>query len=164
MQDGNAIRWPDHYAPARCPIHVSNELAIAAPVESVWAWLVRAPLWPSWYPNSANVRFLDGAPPDLALGTRFRWKTFGVTIQSSVRELVPCERIAWDAHALGLDVYHAWLLQRTPEGCHVLTEETQHGWIARAGALLMPGRMQRYHQVWLEGLRDKARLGMPPPV
>jgi uncharacterized protein YndB with AHSA1/START domain len=162
MHDATAIRWPERYQPARCPIHVSNELAISAPVESVWAWLIRAALWPSWYPNAANVRFLEGTPPDLALGTHFRWKTFGVTIQSSVRELVPCERIAWDAHALGLDVYHAWLLQRTPGGCHVLTEETQHGWVARAGALLMPGRMQRYHQVWLEGLRDKARSGLPP--
>jgi hypothetical protein len=54
MQDDNAIRWPDHYAPARCPIHVSNELAIEAKIESVGAWLVRAPLWPSWYPIAAN--------------------------------------------------------------------------------------------------------------
>ena len=162
MQDANAIRWPDHYAPARCPIHVSNELGMAVPIEAVWAWLIRAPLWPRWYPNSANVRFLEGTPPDLALGTRFRWKTFGVTIQSTVRELVPCERIAWDAQALGLDVYHAWLLRKTAEGCFVLTEETQHGWVARAGGLLMPGRMHRYHQIWLEGLREKARRGMPP--
>jgi len=34
MQDANSIRWPDHYAPARCPVHVRNELAIAAPIEA----------------------------------------------------------------------------------------------------------------------------------
>jgi uncharacterized protein YndB with AHSA1/START domain len=160
--NSSGIRWPERYHPARCPIHVSNELAIAAPIEVVWAWLVRAPLWPGWYPNSADVRFLAGAPPDLALGTRFQWKTFGVTIRSTVREFVPCERIAWDAQALGLDVYHAWLLRKTPEGCHVLTEETQHGWVARMGKLLVPGRMHRLHQVWLERLGEQARRGMPP--
>jgi hypothetical protein len=78
MTSGDGIRWPGRYHPAHCPIHVSNELAIAAPIETVWAWLVRAPLWPSWYPNAAGVHFLAGEPPDLALDTRFRWKTFGV--------------------------------------------------------------------------------------
>jgi uncharacterized protein YndB with AHSA1/START domain len=162
MPEPNAIRWPERYHPSRCPIRVRNELAIDAPLATVWAWLVRASLWPRWYPNAANVRFLEGAPPDLALATRFQWKTFGVTIRSTVREFVPCERIAWDAQALGLDVYHAWLLHETPAGCHVLTEETQHGVLARAGKLLMPGRMHRYHQIWLEGLREQARGGMPP--
>jgi hypothetical protein len=31
------------------------------------------------------------------LGTEFRWKTFGVTIDSTVRH----ERLAWDAHCDG---------------------------------------------------------------
>ena len=133
----------------------------AAP-EVVWAWLIRATRWPTWYENSARVRFLEGDPPDLALGTRFRWKTFGVTIESTVLEFVPEEHIAWDAHGVGVDAYHAWVLHRTAQGCHVLTEETQHGWLARAGDLLMPRRMSKYHQLWLEGLRDKAAHGFPP--
>lgn len=162
MSEQAAVRWPDHYLPARCPIHVRNELAMAAPAAAVWAWLVRAPLWPTWYPNSANVRILEGPTPDLAQGTRFRWKTFGVTIESRVLEFVPGERIGWDAHAFGIDAYHAWVLTPTPQGCHMLTEETQHGWIARAGALLMPGRMHKFHQIWLERLRDQAAGGLPP--
>ena len=133
----------------------------AAP-EVIWAWLIRATRWPTWYENSAKVRFLQGNPPDLALGTRFRWKTFGVTIESTVLEFVPEERIAWDAQGVGVDAYHAWVLHRTAQGCHVLTEETQHGWLARAGDLLMPRRMSKYHQLWLEGLRDKAAEGFPP--
>ena len=158
-QDG--IRWPDHYNPSNTPIHVRNEISIPAPPEAVWAWLIRAPLWPNWYPNSANVKFLEGTPTDLALGTRFRWKTFGVTIESKVNEFVPCERLAWDAHAMGLDVYHAWLLTKTTGGCHLLTEETQHGWLARLGAIFTPGRMYKLHQVWLERLAEKAVSGPP---
>ncbi|HWY23829.1 MAG TPA: SRPBCC family protein, partial [Nevskia sp.] len=156
------IVWPERYAPANCPIHVRNELEMAVPAERVWAWLLRAPLWPGWYPNSKNVRFLEGRPPDLALGTRFRWTTFGVNIVSTVREFVPNQRIAWDATGFGLDVYHAWLIRPTTGGCHVLTEETQHGFAARAGKLLFPGRMYRFHQVWLERMAEKAAAGMPP--
>jgi hypothetical protein len=33
----------------------------------------------------------------------------------------------------------------------VLTEETQTGWLARLGALVMPGRMSKWYQRWLEG-------------
>ncbi len=111
--------------------------------------------------NAANVKFLHGPLPDLALGTRFRWKTFGVTIESTVQEFVPGERIAWNAKAFGLDVYHAWLLTDSPEGCQILTEETQHGFVARAGALLMPKRMGHFHQIWLERLDHQARSGLP---
>ena len=35
---------------------------------------------------------------------------------------------------------------------YVPTEETQNGWLARLGALVMPGRMSRWHQRWLEEL------------
>jgi uncharacterized protein YndB with AHSA1/START domain len=162
LREQAGIVWPDRYAPAKAPIHVRNELQMAVPPERVWAWLLRAPLWPSWYPNSKNVRFLEGQPPDLVLGTRFRWTTFGVNIVSSVREFVPNQRIAWDAQGLGLDVYHAWLITPTPGGCHVLTEETQHGLVARAGKLLFPNRMYRFHQVWLERMAEKAAGGLPP--
>lgn len=162
MASGEGIRWPERYHPSKAPIHVRNELSITAPPETVWAWMIRAPLWPSWYPNSANVRILEGMSPDLASGTRFRWKTFGVTIESSVKEFVPYERLAWDAHATGLDVYHAWLITKTPEGCHVLTEETQYGWLARLGTIFTPGRMHKLHQVWLDRLAEKASSGPPP--
>jgi len=110
MAASNKILWPSRYDPANCPVHVRNELATASNPETVWAWLIRAQLWPTWYPNSANIQFLLGQPPDLALGTRFRWKTFGVTIESTVLEFKPYQRLAWDAHGNGLNGYHAWLI------------------------------------------------------
>ncbi|HKO04862.1 MAG TPA: SRPBCC domain-containing protein [Candidatus Acidoferrales bacterium] len=155
------IRWPVEFEPAGSPVFVSNEMEIAAPAETVWAWLIRAESWPGWYPNSRNVRILEGSRPDLALGTRFRWWTFGVRIESVVREFEPCERLAWDAHAPGIRAYHAWVFTRTPAGCHVLTEETQHGFVARLGKFFMPHRMHRGHQLWLERLALKAREGLP---
>lgn len=161
MNDQSGIQWPEHYYPQNCPVHVRNELDMAAQPQRVWAWLVRAPLWPSWYVNSANLRILEGAGEVLEPGTRFRWKTFGVTITSTVLEYIPNERLAWDAKGIGVDAYHAWLLRPSAKGCDVLTEETQHGWLARLGQLFLPKRMSKYHQIWLESLQDKALSGFP---
>jgi hypothetical protein len=159
----DGVRWPDYFSPVNAPVHVRNELEIPSSVDCVWAWLIRAKLWPTWYPNSVNVRFRTGTGPDLEAGARFRWKTFGVMIESEVVEFLPRERIAWDAHSLGVDAYHAWVLRETPAGgCHVLTEETQHGSLARLQKLFLPNRMYRGHQIWLETLRDQASGGLPP--
>jgi hypothetical protein len=155
------IRWPEHFDPKTNPIHVRNELAMAARPENVWAWLVHAVRWPSWYPNSHNVRIVDSAAPDLSDGVHFRWKTNGVSLLSKVVEFVPCERLAWDASAFAVHAYHAWYIEPRPNGCWVLTEETQHGWLARLGALLMPSKMHRVHQLWLERLQSVASEGPP---
>lgn len=64
--------------------------------------------------------------------------------------------LAWDAHGLGVDAYHAWVLTPTPTGCHVLTEENQHGLGARLQKKLLPNRMWNQHQLWLEGLQRNA--------
>jgi len=154
------IRWPHQFEPARSPIFVRNELNIAAPPEAVWAWLVRATAWPSYYANSANVK-LAGGGEELTLQQQFTWRTFGINLRSVVEELVPGERLAWTARGLGVWAYHAWLLEPTPGGCKVITEETQHGLLARLGSLVLPGRMHRGHQAWLVALAGKAESGPP---
>jgi polyketide cyclase/dehydrase/lipid transport protein len=150
------IRWPDRYDPSRAPVHVSNEIDTPAAPEVLWAWLVRAPLWPSWYPNAKDV-VLAGGAPELTLGVTFTWRTFGVAIRSTVLEFVPPERIAWNAFGIGVDAYHAWEITPTSAGAHVLTEETQYGWAARLGSIVFPNRMSKFHQIWLERLSEKAR-------
>ncbi len=155
------IIWPDRYAPDRTAVQVRNEIAIGAPPSVVWAWLIRAKLWPEWYPNSRDVE-IDGGTPDLSLGASFRWRTFGVLVRSTVREFVPQARIAWDGAATLLDVYHAWLIEPRHDGCWVLTEENQNGLAARAQALFMPNRMRVGHDLWLARLKERAEAGLPP--
>ena len=162
MTQLNQIHWPKGFETENCSVHVHNELEIPISPERVWAWLIRAQLWPTWYTNSANIKFLSGQPPDLELGTKFRWKTFDVTTESTVLEFVPYERIGWDAHGTGLNAYHVWLIQKTAQGCHVVTEENQGGMVAQLGKALRPNRMSQQHQVWLEGLASKASSGLPP--
>ena len=154
------IAWPERYATARVAAHVSNEISIAAPPEAVWPLLVRASAWPEWYPNASKVR-VDGGAAELSPGAHFTWRTFGVSVSSTVREFVERERVAWDGSGLGLDVYHAWLIERRPTGCWVLTEENQNGLGARLQAWLAPRRMYDGHQLWLLRLKARAEAAQP---
>jgi len=156
------IRWPDKYSPDRTKVHVRNQLEMPMRAEVVWAWLVRAELWPTWYANSKRV-VIEGGGPDLRPGSSFRWTTFGVRLDSKVEEFVPNERLAWSARATGIDAYHAWLIENRPSGCYVLTEETQNGWLANLSNVLRPRNMSEQHQNWLEGLQRKAE-GPPPAI
>ena len=159
------IHWPPRFAPGIAPVHVRNAQWMDAPASVVWAWLVREPLWPTWYANASS----DWAAPnalrqDLQLGSVFYWKTFGVQVISQVAECVPEQRIAWSAGGMGLDAYHAWLLVPAAGGCWVLTEESQYGWGARLLHSLMPGRMARGHTQWLQSLAIESSKGLPPAL
>ena len=150
------IRWPDRFSPACAPVHVVNSLSMAARPEAVWRALVRAADWPNFYANASKVA-VGGGGPELSAGARFTWRTFGVDLKSEVLEFEPAARIAWLAMAPGVEAYHAWLIMPEPGGgCTVLTEETQHGLVARAGRMIFPGRMELWHQRWLEGLARTA--------
>jgi hypothetical protein len=146
-----AIRWPDRFLPDRAPVHVVNAITVAVPPEAVWKALIRAADWPEFYANASKVVIEDGGP-DLSAEARFTWRTFGVDLETQVQEFEPFERIAWLATAPLIEAYHAWLILPVPGGCRVITEETQQGLAARAGRLVFPGRMERQHQLWLEGL------------
>jgi len=160
MGGQETIRWPEKHDPKKTSAHVRNELDMPVSPEAVWPWLVRAKLWPTLYPNSENV-VIEGGAADLKLGSKFRWKTFGVTLDSKVEEFVPPERLGWSSRSMGIDSHHAWLIGRKPSGCHVLTEETVNGWLARLSNALRPKYTEKLHQVWLEGLLEKAKGGPP---
>lgn len=151
------INWPGKYRPENSAVHVVNELAMDVAPAAVWDCLIEAAQWPQWYGNASNVIVRDAADGRLHEGAQFRWKTFGVTIDSVIEEFEGPERIAWSATAFGLDVYHAWLIMPTPEGCKVITEETQNGFLARLAHLLQPGRMHKFHQIWLTSLEARAK-------
>jgi hypothetical protein len=173
MDDPDQIYWPKSFSPSNCHVDVRNELEIASSPKVVWAWLIRAMLWPTWYPNSAKMRFIEGQPPDLSLGTRFKWKTgffnpdtwkagsFGVTVDCKVQEFIPPERLAYEFNGIGIGGYQAWLITKNEIGCRVLTEERQRGFVSRFVSRTSK-RMKKQHQLWLEALRDGAVTGFPP--
>jgi len=155
------INWPEKLSPARASVHAANEIDIQATPEVVWAWLIRAKDWPSWYSNSHDV-VIEGGTSELQAGSKFRWKTFGVRLISKVEEFSPNQRLSWSAKGIGIEAYHAFVVEGRPDGCHVLTEETEKGWLASLGHTLRPKNLGDKHQMWLDQLRAKAQGGPPP--
>jgi hypothetical protein len=128
----------------------------------VFAWLVHAERWPEWYGQCSRVRILAGPAPALGVGTRFRWTVLGVPVETVVEECDPPRRLAWSGTGLGAAAYHSWDVVPTPEGCRVVTEETQRGvGPSLLRAVLRP--LLRYTQVrWLADLARTA-VASPPP-
>ena len=117
MSDGDTvIEWPDGHRPEESVFHAVNELQIQSEPEVIWAWICRPDLWPSYYSNAKFIKHLGGPWPELELGSRFRWFSFGAFVTSEVVEYEPGQRIAWDAKVLGGRGYHGWVLQRQSGG------------------------------------------------
>ena len=165
MSDGESvISWPDEHTPERSVFHAVNELQMQADPDVVWAWLCRPDLWPTYYSNAKLIKHLGGAWPELKLGSRFRWWSFGAFVTSEVVEFEPPERIAWDAKVLGGRGYHGWVLRPASGGTYVRTEETQKGPGIRVAKPVLRPMMVRLHQRWLEGLSRVAAEGPPPGI
>jgi len=154
------INWPIGYSPDKAAVHARNEIDIQATPDTVWSWLVRAKTWPSWYSNSHDV-VIEGGASILGPGSKFSWKTFGVTLSSRVEEFVPNQKITWSSRGMGVNSFHVFLIEGRSSGCHVLTEETENGWLANLGHLLRPRNLSEKHQLWLVQLRSKAQGGLP---
>lgn len=162
------IIWPEEYLPGATDNFCSNEVIVAGlTAAEVWPFLNVATRWPTYYGNSANVRFNAGAGPELVNGLHFYFETFGFPVQAQVVEHVPPvvgqpARVAWHGwtgEGVGrLDVHHAWLLEDLPGGrVRVLTQETQIGKPAQELAKAKPNPMINGHQDWLDGLIAAAR-------
>ncbi|HEY1236856.1 MAG TPA: SRPBCC family protein [Solirubrobacterales bacterium] len=165
MSDTDTVlSWPDEHTPENSAFHAVNQLQMDAQPEAIWAWLCRPDLWPTYYSNAKFIKHLAGPWPEIQLGTRFRWWSFGAFVTSEVVEFEPAERIAWDAKVLGGRGYHGWLLRPQDGGTFVRTEETQKGWGIVAVKPALRPMMVRLHQRWLEGLSRVAAEGPPPPA
>lgn len=157
-----AVRWPAGHDPAGAAVHEVNRCSSSADAEAVWAWLVRPDRWRDFYSNAMRVRHGTGPWPEVGLGTRFSWVTFGAPVTTEVTEFEPPFRLAWTGTGLGSVGHHAWVLTPVATGCEIHTEETQHG---RAVGLLAPvlrPAMRHFHQRWVEGAARIAESGRRP--
>lgn len=162
------IIWPEAYLPGTTDNYVSNEIIVPdLTAAQVWPHINEPLRWPGYYGNAADIVFHDGPGPELRLGSRFRFTTFGFPVEAEVTEHEPPApgrpaRIAWRAWVDGdessrLDVLHAWLFEELPgHRLRLLTQESQIGQLARQMAITAPNPMLNAHQEWLEGLARSA--------
>jgi hypothetical protein len=164
----NAIIWPEGYTPGFTDNFCSNEVIVAGlSAADVWPLLSTPSHWPTYYANSANIRFHDGKGPELQDGVRFYFETFGFPVESQCTEFVaPANgepgRVAWHGWAgegdTRLDVIHAWLVEDLDSGrVRILTQESQKGKPAVDLRNAKPNPMINGHQDWLDGLVAAAR-------
>jgi uncharacterized protein YndB with AHSA1/START domain len=148
------IHWPDGFDPEKADLFSRNELVIDAPCERVWRHIIDATKWSQWYPNSKDVRIIDGSSV-LAPDTVFHWTTFGFSVESKVNEFVPYTRIGWYGSPAGTQpsFYHAWYLTPRGEGCLVVTDEVGIGMDAAHLREADESLMHRGHDLWLATLK-----------
>ncbi|MGW3631729.1 SRPBCC family protein [Streptomyces sp. NPDC005122] len=134
------------------PVIVRLSIEINAPLASVWRLHTDIAAWPTWNTD------IDRAEPDgpLIPGNRFSWRTHGLEITSTVRELVPGRRIVWGGPAEGISGVHVWTFEE--EGDHVIvrTEESWSGAPAEAAADHLGKALHDSLERWLSHLKDRA--------
>ncbi len=174
----HAIVWPDRYLPGTTDNYVYNEMTVAGlTAVDAWAQLNDTRAWPAVCANASDLVFRDGSGPLLSAGARFRFTTFGLTVEAEVTEYVPPQagqpgRVAWHGWVEGdsahrLDAHHAWLFEDLPgTRVRILTQETQNGQPDHVLAATRPNPMLNAHQDWIAGLaaaatRAKAHAALP---
>lgn len=144
--------WPPALAPGQAALFSHNEVEVNASCARVWSVLIDAPHWPDWYSNARDVT-IAGGTSQLALGSHFNWRTFGVAVQSEVLEFEPFSRLSWQGRTQGMTAYHTWRLDSLPGRCHVVTQETNDGPAALALRRDKPDAIHEGHVLWLAQLK-----------
>ena len=150
------INWPENYEPLKAGFFVHNEIDIKASPETVWNILLRAETWPDWYEGASNVKVKDSNTGLLTQDAFFSWKTMGLDFESTIKEFKPNERLSWESVKKSIKGYHAWLIIPTENGCKLVTEESQHGFLTFLEKTFQPKKLEKLHQIWLEEIKRKA--------
>jgi hypothetical protein len=121
-------------------------------------WLTRAELWPVWFSRAKNVRFDKGGPV-LDVGTVLAWDMLGARIRVTVMRAQAPYVLAWEGGAKGVHAYHAWLIEPRAGGSHVVTVETERGWVPSLVGWTYKGSLKTAHDEWLESLARVVKAG-----
>jgi hypothetical protein len=152
----NQIHWPKGFEPEQADLFAHNEIDIQAGCEVAFSNLVDAEAWPSWYSNSKDVKVLNTPDHQLRKNARISWDTFGFHIESRIWEFESSRRLGWFGDGKDVHAYHTFLLTKTPEGCHIVTEEVVKGPGAIQFREHQPNAMHEGHQLCLTALKDRS--------
>jgi hypothetical protein len=117
----------------------------------------------TYYANSsAATDCATRQPVTLTLGRDYCWTTFGTVQRMRIVELVDGADesvISWQGGSPGVEVFHRWMMRRTPRGTRVITEEVERGFLPSLGVYnkKMNPSLRAGHEVWLHGMRDRLR-------
>ena len=93
------------------------------------------------------------------MGSVFRWRSRGVNVVATIREVEPEHCIGWTGKALGTRAVHTWTLTPRDGGVLMKTEESMEGWLPSLLRCMMQKTLKKSIKVWLESLKRKAEGG-----
>ena len=150
------IIWPSAYKLSKSKFYVHNEIEINASPEIVWAFLIDALKWQSWYLGAKNVLFTNSTDTVLNSSSAFKWQTMGLTFTSSVKQFESNRLLAWESVKKSIQRYYIWLIVSIDKGCKVITEEAQNGWLTFFEKTFQRNKLKKLHDVWLAALKKKS--------
>ena len=142
------IHWPDGFDPDHADLFAHNAIIINASVESVWAKLITATAWPTWYSNASDVVVNDSSG-QLGQDVTFNWTTFGLEDRQQdlrVRPALPSRLVRQRRSVARLP--HLAAHPPVDHSAYVVMEEIGMGDGANHLALTNPGHMHRGHDLW----------------
>jgi uncharacterized protein YndB with AHSA1/START domain len=134
------------------PVVVRLSTVIDAPLARIWALHTAIDTWAEWNADIDRAE-LDGP---LLPGSSFRWQTHGMDITSTIREVVPEQRVVWGGPANGIEGVHVWTFEQTGEQVTVHTEESWSGAPAEAATAGLREALEQSLTSWLAGLEAHA--------
>ena len=150
------IAWPAGHAPSSAVVFAHNTVEIAAAPQKVWALLTDCVAWPRWYRHCSNVSILKGGPR-LQRGSKFRFRTLRTDFEPEVTTAQPARLLIWTANGpAGTSGAHAWLIEPTPRGCRVVTEEAQKGLLLHVVGRRLQAELLTNHEDWVQSLKRLA--------
>jgi hypothetical protein len=150
------IIWPSAYNPSKSKFYVHNEIEVSASPETVWAFLIDALKWQSWYVGAKNVSFTNSTDTVLNSSSAFKWQTMGLKFTTSVKQFESNRLLAWESVKKSIQGYHIWLSVPIDKGCMVITDESQNGWLSFFENTFQRNKLKKLHEVWLAALKKKS--------
>jgi hypothetical protein len=147
------INWTDEYNPAKSKFFVHNEIEINAATYIVWEFLIDALKWEAWYSGAKNVSFTNSNDTVMQANSGFNWNTMGMKFQSSIKQYEPNNLLAWESKKKSIQAYTVWLIMPTDNGCRVVVDESQNGWLTAFEKILERNKLRKMHDVWLAELK-----------
>jgi uncharacterized protein YndB with AHSA1/START domain len=140
------------------PAIAEAEIAIRAPLETVWRIHTDIDRWSEW---NAKVRRSKLEGP-FAAGSVFKWSSGGASIVSTLQEIEPMTRIAWTGKAMGARASHVWTFEPRGDLVLVRTRESFEGWWPRLFPGLTRGMLKPILRAWLQDLKQRAEASDSP--
>ena len=151
------INWPKSFKPSESDFFIHNEIDIKASPKVVWDILINAAKWPEWYKNAKGITLQNSPEGKLNPSSVFIWFPAG-KFTSTIKEFNAPYNIAWygETDSKNMTIYNAWMIIPTPEGCKVVSNESQVGPKTKMEKIFAPNMVSKNIKEWMIRLKEQS--------